>query len=651
MNKFNRFIPISKADDEKRMVYGYASTPDLDSQGEIVALDALKAALPDYLKFPTIREMHQPSAVGTTKQAVIEDGKGLFIGAKVVDDNAWTKVKEGVYKGFSIGGSIVSKVDNIIQSLNLSEISLVDRPANAAAVITVYKSEQPTTVEMFKATVAEVAEEDDWMRYMELNHAMDVLSAANTLKWMRRSYKDDSKKVSMVDKAINMLKDLAIDILDDTETEKFCSILDIEKAKMSSKQRGSLKDSDFAVPGKRKLPINDASHVRNAMARFNQTQFSSADEKKKAKSKIIAAARRFGIKVDEFKQASYSIEFAKLKAVDFALPKSREYPLATPDFVKASMIKYLSTNFSDEATRVTVRDRLIKAASEFDLNVDGFLEVDAMPMYQRKQLSALSQSRYSKVDGSLLERVQKVIQEANAMSKAKKTDKKSDELKAKAKDEKNEQVEDEEVEDQKTDAKETKSDEKPGDKKEESKADEQPKEEAQADESKPGTQVVDEAKQTADMPDYMQKLEKVEQDATKEADTDEAEDGGEGEGDAEETQKSENAIGLQKIESLEASMSKVATVLESLVKRIQTLEAQPAQPKTKTTLVNKDFSRADDEKSGLDEASQSRLDKVNKRLGELKTLRESNPGEYISKYQSEALGLLDEKSALLKGAK
>ena len=79
--EFNRFIQISKVDPDQHMVYGYASTPQLDSQGEKVDLEALERALPEYLKFPTIREMHQPKAIGTTKSTSIKD-EGLYIGAK-----------------------------------------------------------------------------------------------------------------------------------------------------------------------------------------------------------------------------------------------------------------------------------------------------------------------------------------------------------------------------------------------------------------------------------------------------------------------------------------------------------------------------------------------------------------------------------------
>ena len=160
MDKITKFVPITKVDKEKRMVYGWASTEDLDSDGEIIKASALEKALPDYMKFPTIREMHQPKAAGKTVSAEVrknENGvKGLYIAAKIVTDEAWKLVKEGVYGAFSVGGNIVQKAGNIISDMQLVEISLVDVPANPSAVIEVWKSgdsARPHKID-FKAIVA-----------------------------------------------------------------------------------------------------------------------------------------------------------------------------------------------------------------------------------------------------------------------------------------------------------------------------------------------------------------------------------------------------------------------------------------------------------------------------------------------------------------
>ena len=60
------------------------------------------------MKFANIREMHQLSAVGVAKEAAVDD-KGLYLGAKIVDDQAWQKITEGVYKGYSIGGRVTNR--------------------------------------------------------------------------------------------------------------------------------------------------------------------------------------------------------------------------------------------------------------------------------------------------------------------------------------------------------------------------------------------------------------------------------------------------------------------------------------------------------------------------------------------------------------
>jgi hypothetical protein len=71
-------------------------------------------------------------------------------------------------------------------------------------------------------------------------------------------------------------------------------------ATLTEKGRDRLRDSQFAYvdrDGEGHLPIHDESHVRNALARFNQTEFESAAAKERARRKILAAARRHGIEV------------------------------------------------------------------------------------------------------------------------------------------------------------------------------------------------------------------------------------------------------------------------------------------------------------------------------------------------------------------
>ena len=73
-------------------------------------------------------------------------------------------------------------------------------------------------------------------------------------------------------------------------------------ATLDTEERNRLRDSSFAWidgDGERHLPINDEAHVRNAIARFGQTEFDEPGAKSKAARKIIAAAKEHGIDIDK----------------------------------------------------------------------------------------------------------------------------------------------------------------------------------------------------------------------------------------------------------------------------------------------------------------------------------------------------------------
>lgn len=73
-------------------------------------------------------------------------------------------------------------------------------------------------------------------------------------------------------------------------------------ATLETKDRDKLRSTQFAYidkKGEEHLPINDASHVRNAVARFNQTEFESKAAKERARKKILSAAERYGVDVAE----------------------------------------------------------------------------------------------------------------------------------------------------------------------------------------------------------------------------------------------------------------------------------------------------------------------------------------------------------------
>ena len=147
-------MPIGKVDIERRTVSGFATLDNVDRQGDIVTTESSVEAFKNFRG--NLREMHQPSAVGKIvsfkedKYFDPNDKKfysGVYVSAYVSKgaQDAWEKILDGTYTGFSIGGNIKSwddayddKVDKtirVIKNYELHELSLVDNPANQFANI------------------------------------------------------------------------------------------------------------------------------------------------------------------------------------------------------------------------------------------------------------------------------------------------------------------------------------------------------------------------------------------------------------------------------------------------------------------------------------------------------------------------------------
>lgn len=305
MNQSNFYIPFTKKDEEQRMVWGYASTESLDSQGEIIKREAIIKALPNYMKFANIREMHQPSAVGKTKEATV-DGNGLYIGVKVVDDSAWKKCVEGVYNGFSIGGRIVTKIGNEIIDLVLSEISLVDRPACPDAVFSVVKAEDLRAVkkedmgmEMPEMEDKEEPEEDETESPGEkvgdfLEDQVSIFDVSRIIEivqqviWAIADRMYAGKDTSDLEMSLESLKAALKSTLADGQemADKIDGLVSLIKSHKDSDQ------NDFAYVdknGNKALPFTNKDALSNSINRFSSINFESVNHKILA-AKILKSA-------------------------------------------------------------------------------------------------------------------------------------------------------------------------------------------------------------------------------------------------------------------------------------------------------------------------------------------------------------------------
>ena len=147
-------MPLTKIDKDRRIVSGFASLDNIDKQDDIVTSEASMDAFARFRG--NIREMHQPSAVGkmvSFKEDRYFDTeskkfyKGVFVSAYISKgaNDAWEKVLDGTYTGFSIGGRMnkwddaydekSDKTIRVIKEYDLVELSLVDSPANQFANI------------------------------------------------------------------------------------------------------------------------------------------------------------------------------------------------------------------------------------------------------------------------------------------------------------------------------------------------------------------------------------------------------------------------------------------------------------------------------------------------------------------------------------
>jgi cation transport regulator ChaB len=162
------FLPITKVDESTRTVYMTAASEALDKAGEILDYERSK---PNFQKwsadmyarsggksYGNIREMHTPIAAGKIIEPISFDDvqRRVDIAVKIVDDNTWRKIDEGVLTGASIGGKYVersySASDNAYKYVaDISEISMVDQPCNPDAVFQLVKADGTIETKSFKS--------------------------------------------------------------------------------------------------------------------------------------------------------------------------------------------------------------------------------------------------------------------------------------------------------------------------------------------------------------------------------------------------------------------------------------------------------------------------------------------------------------------
>jgi hypothetical protein len=155
MSTLDLFLPLAKVDLDRRIVHGIATAEAPDRGGEICDYASTKPYFETWSaeahsasggkSLGAVRAMHGRVAAGKLTDIAFDDeGKRILVAAKIVDDDEWLKVTEGVYTGFSQGGRYVKRWPDPETGLTRftaepTEISLVDLPCLPDATFEVVK--------------------------------------------------------------------------------------------------------------------------------------------------------------------------------------------------------------------------------------------------------------------------------------------------------------------------------------------------------------------------------------------------------------------------------------------------------------------------------------------------------------------------------
>ena len=210
-------------------IEGYASTDDIDRQGDIVPASVWKKGIQNYLKNPVILAYHDHSEpVGRMVDHRV-DSKGLWVKARISSaaGEVFDLVKDGILTAFSIGFRIVdaeydaAKELFVVKELELHEISIVSVPANQNTLFSLSKAFD--TAEEFKSFKMQFAPDSDSAKGLE--------SSTEAIGEIKKEWEMDPKQLEqMLADAANKAAELTAKAIADSQAKQLADKVAADKS-------------------------------------------------------------------------------------------------------------------------------------------------------------------------------------------------------------------------------------------------------------------------------------------------------------------------------------------------------------------------------------------------------------------------------------
>lgn len=339
MDTLSLFVPVLKVDAKQHIVYGTAVAEVADRANEIFDY---KSSKPEFEKWSSdiekstdgkskgnVRSMHGKVAAGKLTDIGFDDErKAIDVAAKIVDEDEWKKVEEGVYTGFSIGGKYLKRwQDGDLKRYTAapSEISLVDLPCVPTATFSLIKADGTEEIRKFTSVEAGEGEAGKNTPVIEKTEASEADLADEAQVWVHKRLpgKMFAKKADLRQALLELDADeaatkKAAEIIAEIEkggsqTEKTAEEIETEKAaqaeaaklaedeaakaaaaeaeKRAFSEKERAKDAESgAAESDGSYPIENKTDLENAIRAYGHSK-----NKAKTKRHIIARARSLGL--------------------------------------------------------------------------------------------------------------------------------------------------------------------------------------------------------------------------------------------------------------------------------------------------------------------------------------------------------------------